>query len=530
MALGSASDPTGTERAELERVVAALERSPRLAKLLNFVGQKYLDGRADDITEYNIATEVFGRARTSFDSTDSVARTEIYRLRKKLKEYYDTEGRYHPIQILIPFRTYAPEFIRRDSVTPKQQSDIDELESIRSADAGESVESEEVVQPKANDSTAPIAFRATPKRGLLYGGIAIAAFALIALGAILYLKHGASSDSSAQQSRSASPETTQSGMPPNPAAVPLRLLAGYNGSPKIDSAGAYWQADGYFVGSAGFERPKTPIARTVDPMLFDHWRTGGDFSYNIPLSPGIYELHLFFVASPPDDETQFFDVIANGQLLLNAFNISSDALGPNIADEKVFKDISPARDGYLHLKFPSGRTTSPVLNAIEILPGLPHRQLPIRLVMQAAAVTDSSGNLWHPDNYFQGGVVSDPPRQVSGTSDPKLYAQERYGHFTYSIPVDAHGRYTVVLHFAELYWIPDSSGKIGVGTRVFSVYCNGTTLLDNFDIFKEVGSLHALTKTFYHIRPSTEGKLDLTFEPIKNFATISAIEVIDEGD
>ena len=208
---------------------------------------------------------------------------------------------------------------------------------------------------------------------------------------------------------------------------------------------------------------------------------------------------------------------------------TSDALGTNIADEKVFKDITPDKDGYLHLRFPTGRTT-PVLNAIEILPGLPHRQIPIRLVMQAAAVTDHNGNLWHPDNYFQNGVVSDPPRQVSGAPDPKLYAQERYGHFTYSIPVDARGRYTLVLHFAELYWIPDGSGKIGIGSRVFRVYCNGTTLLDNFDIFKEVGSLHALTKTFYHLRPTPEGKLDLTFDPVVNYATISAIEVIDEGE
>src|SRR5579872_3431618 len=137
MALGSASDPTGTERAELERVVLALERSPRLAKLLNFVGQKYLDGEADQITEYNIATEVFGRAKTSFDSTDSVARTEVYRLRKKLKEYYETEGKDHPVRILIPFRTYAPEFVRRDSLTASQQSDIDELDKIPAGDLGE---------------------------------------------------------------------------------------------------------------------------------------------------------------------------------------------------------------------------------------------------------------------------------------------------------------------------------------------------------------------------------------------------------
>ena len=526
MTLGSAPLSAETERAELETVVAALERSPRLAKLLQFVGQKYLEGQAEEITEYNIATEVFGRAKSSFDSTDSVARTEIYRLRKKLKEYYDTEGRDHHVQILIPFRTYAPEFISRDSLTAKQQSEIDELDSIPNVDPAEIGEVRDFAPAETKPADAVGSH--IKGRALLFTGAAVVVLLLIGFIAVRLLRHNEPGDPTA---RSSSNSAANSGAvtPPNPAPVPLRLLAGYTGSPKVDSAGAYWEADRYVIGSAGFERPNNPIARTVDPMLFDHWRTGGEFSYDIPLAPGIYELHLFFVASPPDDETQFFNVTANGQPLLSAFNISADALGPNIADEKVFRDIAPDKDGYLHLKFPTGRTT-PVLNALEILPGLPHRQLPVRLVMQAAAVTDHSGNLWHPDNYFQNGVVSDPPRQVSGTPDPKLYAQERYGHFTYSIPVDARDRYTLVLHFAELYWIPDPSGKIGVGSRVFRVFCNGTTLLDNFDIFKEVGSLHALTKTFYHVRPTPEGKLDLTFDPLVNYATISAIEVIDEGE
>jgi hypothetical protein len=173
---------------------------------------------------------------------------------------------------------------------------------------------------------------------------------------------------------------------------------------------------------------------------------------------------------------------------------------------------------------------APSLNALEILPGLPHLQLPVRIVMQHAAVTDHNGNVWHPDDYFQGGALSDPPRQVSSTPDPNLYAQERYGHFTYSIPVDTRGRYTLVLHFAEQFWGPQASGSGGTGSRVFRVYCNGSTLLDNFDIFKEVGSLRPLTKTFNHLRPTPEGKLDLTFEPIENYATISAIEVIDESE
>jgi hypothetical protein len=182
-------------------------------------------------------------------------------------------------------------------------------------------------------------------------------------------------------------------------------------------------------------------------------------------------------------------------------------------------------DGYLHLHFYTNRT-EPSVSAIEIFPGLPHKQLPIRLVTQRAAVSDSSGNVWHPDNYFQNGRISDLPQKVSGTSDPDLYAQERFGHFMYSIPVDTRGRYTLVLHFAELYWAPDP----GIGRRVFRVFCNGSTLLDDFDIFKEVGSLHAVTKTFHHLRPSSEGKLDISFDPTANNATVSAIEVIDESE
>ncbi len=317
--------------------------------------------------------------------------------------------------------------------------------------------------------------------------------------------------------------------PQNLAQVPLRLLAGYDGTPKIDSAGAYWQADRYFLGGGAFRRPDSPVARTSDPMLFERWRTG-DFTYEIPLAPGPYELHLYFVAPQPEDlRTTFFNVNVNGQPLLKGFNIDSDALGSNIADERIFKDIYPDKDGSLHLAFSMDRS-APSLNALEILPGLPHRQLPIRIVMQPTAVTDHDGNLWHPDDYFQNGVTSDPPRQVSGTPDPALYAQERYGHFTYAIPVDTRGRYTLVLHFAELYWVPDPLGGVGAGSRIFRVYCNGTTLLDNFDIFKEAGTLHALTKTFYHLRPSPEGKLNLTFEPIVNYATVSAIEVIDESE
>ena len=70
----------------------------------------------------------------------------------------------------------------------------------------------------------------------------------------------------------------------------------------------------------------------------------------------------------------------------------------------------------------------------------------------------------------------------------------------------------------------------GVGNRLFNVYCNGTTLLRSFDIFKEAGGENrAVDKTFHGLQPNAQGKLILTLEPVKDYASVNAIEVIEES-
>ena len=534
MAQASPTNSANTERAELEIVLDALARNPRLANLLRYLADRYLQGRSAEITEYNIATEVFGRSKTSFDgSTDSIARVEAHRLRKWLKDYYEKQGRDHAIRISVPHRSYIPEFNRRtgiaqaDAGSESRAVETNESEDLSSVAATSTRAAQGVTQIETADTTL-VDQPSLRNRTLIYSVVAISLLILLSFGAVRFLSRMGAVSSDATRNAPHSNEN-QSAMPANPVHVPLRLLAGYDGSPRVDSAGDYWESDRYFMGGTASRRPDGPVVKTSDPMLYDYWRAN-DFSYNIPLAPGPYELHLFFVASPQDDpKSSFFNVSVNGQMLLKAFNIGFDALGSNVADERVFKDIHPDKDGVLHLKFFQDRS-APTLNALEILPGLPHRQLPVRLIMQQVAFKDHAGNIWHPDNYFQNGMISDPPRKVEGTPDPGLYSQERYGHFAYSIPVDTRGTYTLVLHFAELYWVPNASDSVGAGSRVFRIYCNGSTLLDNFDILKEDGSLHAVTKTFNHLRPSPEGKLELTFEPIVNYATVSAIEVIDESE
>lgn len=511
------------ERAEFDAVMESLVRSPRLANLLRYVGERYFSGQSEELTEYNIATEVFGRSRTTFDaSEDAIARVEAHRLRKRLKEYYEGEGREHSIQLTIPAGTYVPSFVRR--LTPEEspvQADARPLSTATGGAQGSGAES---------------------FRGLILGWVAglkrlpnwfwpvLALLLLSVAAALLHLLQRTGSQVATAPIAQRVPQ--QPAFTPSagwaPASVPLRILAGYSGEPQTDNAGAVWLSDRYVHGGGPWNRPDSPIAKTSDPLLFQQWRSG-DFVYDIPLRPGAYELHLYFVSSErSSDDYSTFNLRINGNLVLSGFDINSDALGENVADERIFRDVSPGSDGYLHLAFTSERGT-PMLNALEILPGTTGRQLPIRLLMQRTSFTDSQGRFWHPDDYFFNGRLSDQRTQITGTSDPDLFSAERFGHFTYTLPVDTRDRYTLVLHFVEFYFGKGMPGGGGAGNRVFRVLCNGQTLLDNFDIYKEAGSLHVLTKTFPHIRPSAQGKLNLTFEPIVNNATISGIEVLDEG-
>ena len=498
---------TEAERAELEQVVEALAKWPRLSHLLGYMGEKLFSGRVNELNEYNIATEVLGRSKTMFNAgEDAIARVETHRLRKRLAEFYESEGRNHPIHVTLPAGSYVPVFTHKPAAeVGSRSSDLPQRSEPKPGAAG-------LQWPRWIGS------------GWGYSVLSLC-LVLVALGAYLYVR---TRESSAQ----AKPDdhlTPTSGIASLPdASLPIRILAGYSGPPRTDSAGRVWKEDQYFSAGGNWRRAAGFLARASDPFVFEHSRTG-DFSYSIPLKPGFYELHLFFSTPTRSDESlSTFNVSLPGKWLLQGFDINSDAMGENVADVRVFRDISPGDDGFLHIGF-SGATGPPSLNAIEILPGVPHAQLPIRLIMQTTPFTDRNGRFWHPDNYFRHGRLSPQTHPLVGSTDPDLFSGERYGHFSYAIPVDTRGTYTLVLHFAEFYFGSGSPGEGGSGSRIFKVMCNGQTLLDNFDIFKEAGSFRELTKTFRHLKPSAQGKLNLTFEPIVNNATVSGIEVLDES-
>ena len=69
-------------------------------------------------------------------------------------------------------------------------------------------------------------------------------------------------------------------------------------------------------------------------------------------------------------------------------------------------------------------------------------------------LTDPSGTVWSADNYFMDGSIHQDTSiiPVSGAADDRLYIDERYGAFSYEIPISA-GSYEVSLLFAESRYV-----------------------------------------------------------------------------
>lgn len=94
--------------------------------------------------------------------------------------------------------------------------------------------------------------------------------------------------------------------------------------------------------------------------------------------------------------------------------------------------------------------------------------------------TTFEGVTYIADKYAQGGTANSTADPIAGVTDDALYQTERYGAFKYEIPVTANGRYTVKLHFAEIY-------LTSAGQRSFSVAIEGTTVLNSIDLYSLAG-------------------------------------------
>jgi Malectin domain len=514
------------ETAEVAAVLATerFKRSPKLSRLLSYLCEKYFSGEVNGLKEYCIAVDVLGRDSGFDPQLDSAVRVDAHYLRKRLSDCYAAEARDHRVQIVLPKGQYIPQFLLRSEAeisapARPQDEEADVALPVNRVDAGE------------GSRERPIILNLKRRWYLLaLAGATVGVLLSITVAQVWlrYTKGGAGLQNGPVEAASTYTTADHSAaLPSEPEAI--RILAGQQSGSYVDKEGRVWLPDRYFVGGSTFFHGSHEIVRTQDPDMFRRGREG-EFVYDIPLKPGSYELHLYFAETGVDAEGLRSVSLSINGVPTTTVDVASDAGGADTAMVKVFENISPAKDGLLHLAFQGDHTG--FVNALEILPGAQGKMLPVRLTMQENAYRDHQGRIWMPDQYFLSGRLSagkKPIEDVDGAADPELYSKHRFGNFTYSIPVVEGGKYTVTLHFAETWFTaPNSLG--GIGSRVFDVYCNGQTLLKDFDILKEAGGVgnRPVVKVFHNIPSSAQGKLNLTFVPTKNYAEVSAIEVSQE--
>jgi TolB-like protein len=83
-------------------------RSERLGRFLQFTVDHVLAGKQTELKEYVIGVEVYDRHSPYHPSEDSIVRSEARRLRGKLKQYYEFDGKTDPIKIFFRLGSYVP--------------------------------------------------------------------------------------------------------------------------------------------------------------------------------------------------------------------------------------------------------------------------------------------------------------------------------------------------------------------------------------------------------------------------------------
>jgi len=129
-----AGPTTAAIRGQLEKILVseAFARAERMSRFLRFIVHETLNGKGAHLKEYLIGVEVFDRDKSYDPRTDPVVRGEARRLRTKLMEYYEREGKDDPVRIQLPKGSYAVVF----QSSPDIGVAANVLSSVRSTPAG----------------------------------------------------------------------------------------------------------------------------------------------------------------------------------------------------------------------------------------------------------------------------------------------------------------------------------------------------------------------------------------------------------
>lgn len=110
-----------TRWALVQRVASSrhLIKAPQLREILIYISRRVLADHATSIGEQEIGSTVLGRRQDFNPNEDNIVRVQIRHLRRKLEDYFNTEGSEEPLIVTIPKGGYLPHFeVRAERPAP----------------------------------------------------------------------------------------------------------------------------------------------------------------------------------------------------------------------------------------------------------------------------------------------------------------------------------------------------------------------------------------------------------------------------
>lgn len=372
------------ERAELQTVLSSplFQRAPKLSKILAYVCEQYFSGKAAKLKEYSIAVDALGRSPGFDPQTDAIVRVDLHLLRKRLELYYTHEGRQSRVRIVLPPGHYAPEFALHNVARTAQPAAMAKVAPLAEGIMQHSGFAQRSLEWLAAlvEKTTSIIHSSGKSQALLRASAGIrrdaALIAALSCGVgFVFGVYGAHM----LNAHSITELWTFSGLATPVKAASLGMHQSLSsrtaqrasdevirircGSPEsyVDPAGLQWRADLYYSGGTPFLRKNTLAANAGDAASYETGRQG-IFEYNIPVTPGMYEIHLLFrETGVAAQASQPSFAVGRG----NTDRTKEHEHSGEAATMKIYYGVHPSSDGKLHIR---SESADGFLSALEIVP------------------------------------------------------------------------------------------------------------------------------------------------------------------
>lgn len=257
---------------------------------------------------------------------------------------------------------------------------------------------------------------------------------------------------------------------------PVNMIALNAGGPDYSGTdGTLYKNDASYVTGGETGRTADPISGTVDDALYQTERYGL-FSYAIPLENGIYEVELKMAEIYWTEQgSRIFDIVLEDIVYQKELDIYG-AAGHDTA--YTIKELVEVNDGELTIDLTNPSANNSTLSALVVRPAETDT---IALNSFGPGYAGTDGLYYYSDNPFvNGGQKGSTTDEIENTRDDTIYQTERWGVFSYTIPVEAFASYEVTVKLAETWFET-------MGTRDFDIYIEGSPHYEGVRVFEQAG-------------------------------------------